>query len=253
MLAMMPVSDATLIGHWAFDEGSGVTAGDSSPGGANPGAIANATWGSDSTRSSYLVFNGSNAIVDPSLTLPVMTSANDFTWAFWANSQEAIGQTQQNAIMVGNRHNGAGTNTDFAPRQFIKFTPRQFEWHQEGNGADNLDVPDLVVGEWHHHAIVKTGNSLQYFFDGMSVGSVATLSQAPGIAQHPFFIGGEPGAGGNEYFNGYLDDVRIYDQALSASEVLALAIPESSSLLLSVFGFMLLGAIRRSAHDCVHP
>ena len=60
------------------------------------------------------------------------------TWAFWANSQEVIGGTQQNAIMIGNRYNGAGT--DYAPRQFVKFTPTKFEWHAEANGNEGKRV-----------------------------------------------------------------------------------------------------------------
>lgn len=107
---------AELIGHWAFNEGDGITATDSSASG-NDGIITGATWGSDSVRASYLIFNGTNNVVDPAVTLPVMTLENDFTWAVWANSQEAIGASQQNSIIVGNRRDA--TNAEFVPRQFI--------------------------------------------------------------------------------------------------------------------------------------
>lgn len=213
------LAQGELIGHWAFDEGVDDVAADSS-GQGNDGAIVNATWGSDATRDSYLVFNGVDSRVDPSMTLPLMDSTNDFTWACWVNSQEQIGAAQQNAIIMGNRYDAAGA--DFVPRQFIKLTPTKFEWHQEGGGADNFDVADLVVGDWHHIAVVKSGTTLEYFFDGLSVG-VQTLNVAIGAAEHPFFIGGHANtASVNEHFNGFIDDVRIYDEALPEAEIQAL-------------------------------
>ena len=160
LAALTTLSQAELIGHWAFDEGSGTTTADIS-GLGNDGTIFGATWGTDEVRANYLIFDGTSSYVDPLVTLPVMTNTNDFTWAAWVNNQQIIDGTQQNAIILGNRNDASGT--DFAPRQFIKLTPTKFEWHQNGLGTDNLDVPDLEVGAWHHIAVVKTGTNLEYF------------------------------------------------------------------------------------------
>ena len=245
-LLTMP-TQAALIGHWAFDEGTGATAADSS-GGGNDGAISNATWGSDATRDSYLSFNGTTSVVDPSVSLPVMTSTNDFTWAVWVNSQAAINGTQQNAILLGNR--GDGNNADIpstAMRQFIKFTPTKFEWHQNANGNDNQEYDDLVVGEWTHIAVVKTGTSVQLYRNGVASGAAGTLNEslADAVAL-PFYIGGETNeTSQNEFFTGFIDDVRLYDNALTAAEVSALVIPEPSSVALTFLGLGLLARRRR--------
>lgn len=234
-LGLIGSANAALIGHWAFDEGSGTIAGDSSAGG-NDGAILNgATWGSDATRDSFLILDGLDDSVDPSLNLAPFTSSNDFTWAVWANR----GAGTINEVIIGNRYNGVGV-ADFAPRQFVKLTPTNFEWHQNGNGNDNVDIADLVAGEWHHHAITKQGTTLSYYLDGVFVQS-STLNEAIGTESLPFFIGGNAGAGAGEHFTGSIDDVRIYDNALSAAEVGALVVPEPSSLLLGALslGMML--------------
>ena len=214
---------ADLVGHWAFDEGAGTVASDSS-GQGNDGTITNCEWGSDETRDNYLIFNGTDSIVDPAFTQPVMTLANDFTWALWVNSQEEINGVQQNAILVGNRYDPLGA--DYVPRQFVKITTTKFEWHQNEVGTDNLDVADLEVDIWRHIAVVKDGANLEYFIDGVTVGMQA-LTEAIGTAEHPFFIGGQANNGSvNEHFNGYIDDVRIYDEALSVEEILALITAE---------------------------
>lgn len=232
-------ANADLIGHWPFDEGTGTIAADSSPAG-NDGVITNGTWGSDATRASYISFDGSaGSLMDPSVTLPAMSATTDFTWAFWANSQEAIGGPQQNAVIIGNRKDG--TNTDYTPRQFIKFTPTKFEWHQNGNGNDNVEYDDLVVGEWNHHAVVKTGTSVQYYRDGAAVGAPSTLAEDLSTAvPMAFFVGGDlANTSANENFNGFIDDVRIYDMALTPGEVAAL-VPEPSSFMLAVLSLGIL-------------
>ena len=228
-LAMVGSANGALIGHWAFDEGTGTASADSS-GNGNTGVFAGGiTWDSGGPGGNFITLNGTDGSVNPSLNLPAFNSTNDFSWSVWANRGAGTG----NEVIIGNRYNGVGT-TDFAPRQFIKLTPTQFEWHQNGNGNDNIDIADLVAGEWHHHAITKEGTTLNYYLDGVFVQS-STLTETIGTESLPFFIGGNPGEpAGGEHFTGSLDDVRIYDNALTAAEVSALAqgIPEPSSLLL---------------------
>ena len=66
---------------------------------------------------------------------------------------------------------------------------------------------------------------MEYFFDGLSIGTKA-LTAPIGTAEHPFYIGGQANtASVNEHFNGYIDDVRIYDQALTTEEIQALLGP----------------------------
>ncbi|MDP2696014.1 MAG: hypothetical protein Q8O87_02040, partial [bacterium] len=57
----LPASAALTDGlqaHWTFDEGSGVTAGDSA--GSNTGTISGATWTSGKIGSSALSFDGTS-------------------------------------------------------------------------------------------------------------------------------------------------------------------------------------------------
>jgi hypothetical protein len=214
------------VGHWKLDDGEGSVAVDSS-GSGNDGTINNlngglgtdgSVWVDDPDRGTVISFSGEadGAFVHAG-EIPQMTLTNDFTWAFWA--KQDVDNTTPNNIIVGNRKDDAAA--DFVPRQFIKFTPTQFEWHMNGNGDDNLDYDDIPADVWLHHAVVKAGDQLTYYRDGVEASS-GTFTQ-PMDAPQPLFLGGDNENAEGENWRGSLSDVRIYDRALSAGEVLGLA------------------------------
>jgi len=219
-LSIVPEARAELLAHWEFEEGDGTSAADSA--GDSDATLNNATWGSDGTRASFITFDGeSGSYADPGLDVPaaLLSTSGSFTIAFWA--MRAVGETEPNAIVIGNRYDAGGA--DFVPRQFVKFTPTKFEWHMEGNGNDNLDPgSDMVGGEWHHEAVTLTDGIAQYYRDGLPFGDSKAMTQSLSFDM-PLYFGGQANtAGAGEFFKGSLDDIRLYDNALTAEEVLEL-------------------------------
>ncbi len=236
LVAALSVSSnsQSLLGHWEFEEGSGETVSDSS-GNGHDGTIFNvadgglddgSVWFNDPERGTVGSFGGAadDAYVQIDIEIPVMTLEQNFTWAFWANDKSI---DAPNNIIFGNRYNASGV--DFEPRQFIKFTPTKFEWHMNGNGDDNMeyddlgdpadnDIPDDV---WIHHAVVKNGPVITYYRNAIQMNS-AEITQ-PLEQPQPLFIGGDNTESDGENWRGLIDDVRIYDSALSPSEIAALA------------------------------
>ncbi len=86
-------------------------------------------------------------------------------------------------------------------------------------GGSNLTGPTLTAG-WHHAVLVQDGvnNTRVLYLDGASV-VTGTAIAADGAG--PLWIGGAVNV--SEYFNGWIDDVRIYNRALAASEINDLA------------------------------
>ena len=216
--------DPNLIGWWPLNEGSGDKVIDMSGSGSD-GTINNlngglgldgSVWVDDLTRGKVISFNGeaSGAYVRAG-TIPQMTLTIDFTWAFWAK-QEA-GNTTSNDIIFGNRMDENGV--DFVPRQFIKFTPTKFEWHMNGNGNDNLEYDDIPADVWLHHAVVKTGDQLTYYRNGIESSS-KTITQALDFPQ-PLYFGGDNENAVGENWRGVMSDARIYNRALTKLEILA--------------------------------
>jgi hypothetical protein len=83
----------------------------------------------------------------------------------------------------------------------------------------------LTVGQWTHVALVfdDTANTVRFFKDGSQVGSVPVTESLNGSVTAPLQIGRENFAGYEWPYSGSLDDLRIYNRALTASEVAALA------------------------------
>src|SRR5207248_1885596 len=90
-----------------------------------------------------------------------------------------------------------------------------------GSSVDHvLSSPATVTDNaWHHVALTKDGTNLILYLDGSSVASTpmteATYYQGGGIAI------GRDGDSSGSYFPGNIDEVAVYDHALSASQVAA--------------------------------
>jgi hypothetical protein len=99
-------------------------------------------------------------------------------------------------------------------------------FQNEGSGTD-LAVANigLCIGQWTHVAFVRAadGKTIRFFKNGLPIGTPTTLVNAA-TANSDFVMVGNYGFGNSPAaceFNGDLDEIRIYDQALSDSEVLA--------------------------------
>jgi hypothetical protein len=87
-------------------------------------------------------------------------------------------------------------------------------------------VVDVFVGpypadaNWHHLAIVYSSSGITAYIDGVAgaVTSGNTSNFSPDSRANQIGHNTED-SGGSRYFNGLIDDVRIYNRALSATEV----------------------------------
>ena len=87
--------------------------------------------------------------------------------------------------------------------------------------------PVINDGQWHHVAVVRdtVNNMGQWYVDGMLVGTVAVTSDASISVAHDAMIGRfEAGPGGSHghYFAGEIDEVEVFNRALSAGEIQAI-------------------------------
>lgn len=101
--------------------------------------------------------------------------------------------------------------------QLVEFSP--------GHGNGVARAPFRFQPErWYHLAATYDGAEARVLVNGAVVGSAA-LSGAIPIDSSPLLVGrGDPDYSGGEYFDGALDEMRIWNQARSQSEIQAAAI-----------------------------
>lgn len=209
-----PVGNFTgMLGYWRLDETAGDVVPDLSGRGNNGRIVNNAagSWVNDPVRGKVYKATGTN-VINFGTVIPAMTLVNDFTWSLWVNSEmTGTAAAANNNIVFGNRYNTSGA--DFNPREFIKFTPSNFEWHFNAAGQ-NIDYTDFALNTWTHHLVVKKGNTLTYYRDGKEA-NTRTITGGPRNPQ-PLYLGGQ---GTQERWRGLADEVAIFDRALTAAEV----------------------------------
>jgi hypothetical protein len=78
--------------------------------------------------------------------------------------------------------------------------------------------PVLAINTWHFIAGTYDGSVLRLYVDGVLVNSAALISR-PAQTAEPLLIGWKFGGIVSDHFAGLIDELQIYNRALSASEV----------------------------------
>ncbi len=211
-----------LVGYYPLDEGAGTTAMDKS-GGGHDGTLNNGvTWisqgaigggvnvdGSANTRIELGTWNPAAGTGQISLAL----------WIRWAGG----GGTYQG--LIGKRDAWPGT------------TMFQFQVRPENNGTFRIETGTNAIvspngtmnplaGQWAHVAATFDGSTAKLYLNGEEIASGAFALNSAGAGSNMGIgcvTGGGAGYSGNgEVFSGDLDEVYIYNRALSASEIVSL-------------------------------
>ena len=210
---------AGLVAHWKFDENSGTTTADSS-GNGHTGTLTNGpTWTAGQTNAA-LSFDGVN---DQVVNNGIANLTNNFTIAFWAQptaTHEIDGESTSGVSGV------SGQRYAFWPL-----------WHTNGHvgagisvGTNGVSVyesndyymPATLVysgslSGWTHITLVYENKQPKLYLNGSLVRTGLT-SPMSFVHLNPAAIGGDVYG----YYSGKLDDVSIYDRALSTAEVAGL-------------------------------
>lgn len=210
--------------HWKFDEVSGTTAADSS-GNSRSGTLSGTTFASSAvtgpggTLNGALILDGTNDYVSRSST--AFHGYTAFTFAIWCKkTTSGFTSNEPIAFSLGYFPN-AGT---------IFFEPHEV-WPGGGSGGgtavrfDNAwysySDPSFDPSQWHHWAITYDGTNLRVYRDGVlkyTSGSIPGKSLS--VSGWDLIVGNMFGY--NRYYPGSVDDFRVYDNALTLSEVQAL-------------------------------
>ena len=206
-VASAPPAGTAPVGAWGFDEANGASVVDAS-GRGNTGTIAGATRTTSGRFGSALTFDGVNDWV----TVPDSASldlSNRATLEAWVNPS-ALGSTWRTVLLKeqpGQLVYALYASNDIARPSGHLFTSGDL--FSNGNAA-------LPLNTWSHLALTWDGTTLRLFVGGNQVASrtlTGTLVNSTGALRF----------GGNgvwpEWFAGRLDEIRVYDRALTQTEL----------------------------------
>jgi hypothetical protein len=229
-------ANADLIAHWTFDEGQGGTATDSA--GSNNGTIHQAAW-MQGKIGGALTFDGQDDYVLGS-TSPFDFANATFSVCAWFKTTDLDTVTIVSEGSYGNGGWMLGING------YVYFALKSPNYTD--NACSTLTTESYNDGQWHHAAAVistntsnNSGNSAVIYIDGNPVNAMeGTKNSAYGYKSSTtnWSIGARDGATRN-FFNGSIDDVRIYNHALSGQEIASL-VPEPATMTLLGLGGLLL-------------
>ncbi|HEY0714854.1 MAG TPA: LamG domain-containing protein, partial [Polyangia bacterium] len=211
---------AGLVLYWAFDESAGSSALDSSGNGLHG------------------VYGGESGSPSPSPNVPTLMFANPRSRSFapdnrhyvqLANMSAALKPSNNFTISVWFRTTGTVGATEIVTgggAYALRIRSTQVEFFKSTGGGGGIycrgTVSNHLNGAWHHLAGVQTPSGMKVYFDGIergadNDGSNPVYDQRPDfqVARHIEFVSWD--------FVGNADEVRVYQRALSASEIAALA------------------------------
>jgi hypothetical protein len=201
-----PVSMVGLRASYGFDDGSGTSALDFSGNDQTATLAGGAGWGTGHFGSAVSL-NGTSSYVDvPALGTFYKTG---FTYEAWVKKQSSRGDAAIVGTWIGTQGGGPMLWVDHLTGHYRLTFGTTF-----ANYLDSGVAP--AVGQWQHVAATWDGSVARIYVDGVQTAS-ETYTGNPGDAT-TWRIGayGSPAGG---FFDGSIDNVRIYDHALTASEI----------------------------------
>jgi len=198
------------IGYWNFDEGYGTTAYDST-GYKNDGTISGATWVKNGKKGGALNFDGINDYVDcgSDESLDIADAITMSAWIKLNSYASGGGATDRAAITI--KAYSYYMSITSATGKLASYFYGVDQSHRDSNSQ-------IPLNEWTHVSITYDGSNIKWYINGIldktygATGSITVASGTLGIGKEVYNNLGR-------ILDGSIDEVRLYDRALSVDEV----------------------------------
>ena len=213
---------AGLVGHWTFDEGTGNTTADSSPN-SNTATRAGTlgSWITGKAGGAYQLGGSSSRFELADSNALRVTSA--VTVAAWVNPTAASNY----GVIAGIDQTGGSANDMYSIKTNTSGSDR-LRWDVIGPGTNvSLDSTSTLFGTlgnigdgWVHVAGVYDPSGFAgLYVNGVLDVSTTSVPTSIQLKTTPFQIGHNASDSGSYPLKAAVDDVQVYDQALTADDV----------------------------------
>src|SRR3990167_2150381 len=215
-----PDLNSGLVGYWSFDgkDMAGVTAYDRS-GNANNGTLTNGPVRAIGKIGQGLSFDGVNDVIDAGTN--ITPKVNGISGSAWVNmlgvadiaNDDRVVMALWTAGFTGNFNFVVGNYTPANDDHLLFVANPDDTWPAvQSTGTINLNG-------WQHIAFTYDGANVRFYFNGTLDSSPAFSTSLLTTAGQRFVLGNVNLTSTDDNFQGYLDDVRVYNRALSGDEI----------------------------------
>ena len=201
----------TLILYFSFDEVDGSTTIDHSKYG-NDGTINGNPQLVDGKFGKALKFNGETDWIEVPHD-PILTVENSVTVMAWINAERHTGPNDARWQGILSKSNN--------PRSYSFYTESPSECLHLAAGGGSVCAGKIELNKWQHVVGQVDNGTHRYWLNGENVGEYGGKNALPGAADtSPVFVG-TSAEGASRLFLGLIDEVRIWNRALTEEEVIA--------------------------------
>ncbi|MFC1793348.1 kelch repeat-containing protein [Planctomycetota bacterium] len=208
---------AELVAYWKLDETDGIIAEDRAT--ENHGIVhGQASWQPESgKKAGALAFDGIDDYVETDFVLnPAGGTFSTFAWIKGGTPGQVILSQTDNQSGTGETWLGTDTSNGKLMTGLALLS---------GRTAPPPLVSETIItdGQWHHIGFVWDGSYRALYMDGIEVAKDSAAQTQLKSATGGLYIGAGKNLEVGTFFSGLIDDVRIYNVALSAEKIEALA------------------------------
>ena len=214
------------VAHWKFEGNT-----DDSSGNGYDGVITKTSPAS--THSFVAGPFGGQAFQSLDGSYINITGSGADGWADFKNSPMSIAMWMKSSSAASSVALISKGNNAYKISQYSTLSLGRVRAYASGvTSSGPYTTANCFNGQWHHVAYVldRLGKKLRIYVDGQLNNSSNIGTGAMVLNSYDLAIGANPAAGTSYYFRGAIDDVRIYDYAISEAEIEALVHPTSASM-----------------------
>jgi hypothetical protein len=193
-----------LAGYWNLDQGAGTTVIDNS-GNGNIGIFGGSPVWTGGKTGGALSFDGVDDFVDAGND-PMLSPSNAITLSAWVNLKSTSG-----TYMIVSKYN-------VSAQYFLRVNSGRVRFNVNTGGVLSGPPDSTVVlapNTWYHITATYDGSQAKVYINGVQNTAVAKTGTMVNNGVHVNI--GRQGKG--MYWKGLLDEVRVYNRALTATEV----------------------------------
>lgn len=213
------ISPLKPVGSWSFEEGGGTVAADSS-GNNNNGTLKNGPTWTTGQVGGALSFDGVNDYIDCGNGASLSMGTGSFAIEAWiktsANPTYALVVSKRS--QAGPYYGGYDLSIWEGDKKIQGYIRENSESHPSATAKSSTFIND---DKWHYVGMVvdRSTQRIKVFVDGKFEGSEGDTSLVGNINISGALIIGATAVSQMYFWNGSIDEVRIYNRALSAEEI----------------------------------